>query len=391
VAPDAEPAVEWSAPDEEPAAPDAEPVVEWSEIVESERERVEPGVEPRRAGPDAPDVEWASPEYAHGGVVLEPPAPDAEPYVEWAPPEIQPISAPRVAASDLGAPPVAAPPVAAPPVSAPPTAAESLAPPAAPRIISATKPPARGLILGTDRRNYPLLRGAIVKLAHDDAHLAGRVLAALLPAQGAIIEGPLAYDLTISGVGTYSVAIAGGRAFVEQINQPRGRHDAEFHLTADPLILAELLAGVEHRIGRFFGPAKVRGRKRRLKALQPLPPSSPTLADAARAGAQLDPEVVYRTFAYAVHPSQTKGHSFTVAQRIEGDPPETWYLTASDGTGLTVSAKPPADEPAATVTMTRATFDRLLRNDLVPSGERPAIRGDAGAVALMHSWTEQAR
>ena len=41
--------------------------------------------------------------------------------------------------------------------------------------------------------------------------------------------------------------------------------------------------------------------------------------------------------------------------------------------------------------MTRATFDRLLRNDLVPSGERPVIRGDAGAVALMHSWTEDAR
>jgi hypothetical protein len=92
-----------------------------------------------------------------------------------------------------------------------------------------------------------------------------------------------------------------------------------------------------------------------------------------------------------VHPSQTRGHSFTVAQTIEGDPPETWFLTAGDGTGLTVSATPPADEPAATVTMSRATFDRLLRNDLVPNGERPAIRGDAGAVALMHSWTEQAR
>jgi hypothetical protein len=382
VAPDAEPAVEWSAPaTDEPAAPDAEPVVEWSEIVESEREPVEPGVEPRRAGPDAPDVEWASPEYTHDDEVLEPPAPDAEPYVEWTPPETQSVAAAPAAEPE---------PVAAPepePVAVP----EPVAAPAAPRIISATGPPARGLILGTDRRSYPLLRGAIVKLAHDNAHLAGRVLAALLPAQGAVIEGPLAYDLTISGVGTYSVAIAGGRAFVEPINHPRGRRDAEFHLTADPLVLAELLAGVEHRIGRFFGPARFRGRKRRVRALEPLPQSTPTLADAARAGAQLDPELVYRTFAYAVHPSQTKGHSFTVAQTIEGDPPETWYLTAGDGTGLTVSGNPPAEDPAATVTMSRTTFDRLLRDDLVPSGERPAIRGDAGAVALMHSWTEEAR
>ena len=314
-------------------------------------------------------------------MLLEPPAPDAEPYVEWSPPETRTAAPP--------APDVAPPPAAE--IVAPPPPAEALVAPSAPRIISATKPPARGLMLGTERRDYPLLRGAIVKLAHDNAALAGRVLTALLPAQGAVIDGPLGYDLTISGVGTYSIAIAGGRAFVEPLDHPRGRPDAEFHLTADPLILAEMLAGVEHRIGRFFGPARVRGRKRRVKALQALPQSSPTLADAARAGAQLDPELVYRTFAYAVHPSQTKGHSFTVAQTIEGDPPETWFLTASDGTGLTVSAKAPADEPAATVTMTRATFDRLLRNDLVPSGERPVIRGDAGAVALMHSWTEDAR
>ncbi len=389
VAPDAEPAVEWSAPEEEPAAPDAEPVVEWSEIVESEREPVEPGVERRRAGPDQPDVQWAPPGYEHAGVLLEPPAPDAEPYVEWSPPETLTAAPPTPELVPLPAPDLDAPP--AEPVAAPPPAAEALVAPSAPRIISATKPPARGLMLGTERRDYPLLRGAIVKLAHDNAALAGRVLAALLPAQGAVIDGPLGYDLTISGVGTYSVAIAGGRAFVEPLDRPRGRPDAEFHLTADPLILAELLAGVEHRIGRFFGPARVRGRKRRVKALQALPQSTLTLADAARAGAQLDPELVYRTFAYAVHPSQTKGHSFTVAQTIDSDPAETWFLTASDGTGLTVSANPPADEPAARVTMTRATFDRLLRNDLVPSGERPVIRGDAGAVALIHSWTEDAR
>src|SRR5262249_33804181 len=156
--------------------------------------------------------EWVSPEYIHGGELLEPPAPDAEPYVEWAPPETQTVAPPAEPAPDLAAAAVAAP-------------VEPLAAPTAPRIISATNPPPRALILGTDRRDYPLLRGAIVKLAPDDAHLAGRVLAALLPAQGAVIEGPLAYDLTISGVGTYSVAIAGGRAFVEPINHPRGRAD----------------------------------------------------------------------------------------------------------------------------------------------------------------------
>jgi hypothetical protein len=380
VAPDAEPAVEWSASSDEPAAPDCEPAVEWSEVVESSVEPVEHAVEPPRAGPDAAPVEWGPPSIARAGVVIEPPAPDAEPYVEWAPPET-----PQPAQPSPPPEPVQAVPPPAPVQAAAPPA------PAGPRIVSAPKPPPRALVLGTEKRAYPLLRGAIVKLAHDDPELAGRVLAALLPAQGAVIEGPLAYDLTIAGVGTYGIAIAGGRAFVEPLEHPRGRHDAEFHLTAEPLILAELLAGVEHRIGRFFGPARVKGRKRRVKALQALPARTPTLADAARAGAALSPELVYRTFAYAVHPSSTRGHTFTVAQAIVGDPPETWYLTAGDGAGLSVSATPPADPPAATVTMTRDTFDRLLRRDLVPGGQLPVVRGDHGAVALMHSWTEQAR
>jgi hypothetical protein len=187
------------------------------------------------------------------------------------------------------------------------------------------------------------------------------------------------------------VASAGGRAGVEALDVPRGRDVADFHLTADPLILAELLAGVEHRIGRFFGPARVRGRKRRVKALRQLQTTTASLTDAARAGATLDPELIYRAFAYAVHPSWTRGHDFTVAQVIEGDPPETWYLTAGDGAGITVSATPPATAPAATVEMSRDVFQKLLRGDLVPHGRRPCVHGDRQAVALMHEWTQRAR
>jgi plasmid stabilization system protein ParE len=246
-------------------------------------------------------------------------------------------------------------------------------------------------MLGTDRRDYPLLRGAIVKLAHDDPNLASRLLAALLPAQGAAMEGPLGYDITIRGTGTFGVAIAGGRAGVEPLNLPRGRHVAEFHLTSDPLVFAELLAGVDHRIGRFFGPVRVRGRKRAVKALRALRTTTASLTDAARAGADLDPELVYRTFAYAVHPTWTRGHDFTIAQSIAGDPTETWYLTAADSAGLTVSSNPPATGPVATVEMSREVFRKLLRDEPVPHGQRPTVHGDRHAVALMHEWTQRAR
>jgi hypothetical protein len=95
--------------------------------------------------------------------------------------------------------------------------------------------------------------------------------------------------------------------------------------------------------------------------------------------------------AYAVHPTWTRGHAFTIAQTIDGDPPETYYLTARDGFGLAVTTVEPARTPVATVTMSRATFDLLLKEEPVPSGQRPAIRGDRDAVNALYGWIEKAR
>jgi hypothetical protein len=374
---------ERPADDDEPPAPDAEPGVEWADVVEITREPCTPGVEPVR--PPAEQEEhapWTRPGFdsADADEPDEPPAPDAEPGVEWSPPDEPPP--PAAVAEPSPVEPVV--------VSEPPPAPAVEAKPAGPVIVPAAKSPSRALMVGTDRRDYPLLRGAIVKLAHDDPATAARLLTALLPAQGAAIEGPLAYDVTIGEAGTYGIAIAGGRASVERLDGPHSRSVADFHLIGDPVMLAELLAGVDHRIGRFFGPVRARGRKRRLKQLRPLANGTIGLAEAARAGARLDPELVYRVLGYAVHPSWTRGHSFTIAQEITGDPPETWYLTARDGAGITVSSAAP-EEPAATVSMSREAFDRLLREDPIPAGRRPCVKGDLEAVAQMRAWTQRAR
>jgi hypothetical protein len=257
-------------------------------------------------------------------------------------------------------------------------------------IVPAPRPPARSLMVGTDRRDYPLLRGAIVKLAHDDPAVAARLLVALLPAQAVAIEGPLSYDVTIREAGTFGVAIAGGRASVERLEAPHPRSVADFHLIGDAVTIAEVLAGVNHRIGRFFGPIRARGRRRRVKELRPLTAGTVSLQDAARAGARLDPELVYRVLAYAVHPSWTRGCDFTVAQEVTGEPPETWYLTARDGAGLTLSNTADGD-PDATVTMGRDVFDRLLRGEPVPRGRRPAVHGDREAVDQLQACTQRAR
>ena len=173
--------------------------------------------------------------------------------------------------------------------------------------------------------------------------------------------------------------------------EPRGRRTPTSTSRADALTLAELLAGVDHRIGRWRGPARFRGSRRKLDVLRALPATRSASRDAARAGAALEPSLVYRTLSYAVHPSWTRGERFTLAQEITGERPETWYLSARDGAGMAVSASPPEEGVEATVSMTRETFGLMLRGEAVPCGARPAVRGDHRVVALVKAWMDRAQ
>ncbi len=272
---------------------------------------------------------------------------------------------------------------------------EALVPAATPPekrpIVSAPAGPSRAHATGRSQRQYPWLRGALVKLAHDDPQAAGKLIAGLLPVQSAIVQGPVDYDITIAGVGTFAVTVAGGRAYVKDLEQPRGRREAEFHLSADPLTLAELIAGVPHKIGRFRGAARVSGRKRRLKPLKAIPAATLSLAEAARAGARLEPALIYRTFPYVIHAAWSRDHSFTVAQRITSDPPASWYVTVGNGGGVEILTAPPEAGADATVTMTPEGFSHLLRGEPTPPGHRPIVRGDREVVALLKSWLDRAQ
>ena len=313
-----------------------------------------------------------------------------------APAEAAPADAETAPADAETAPAEATPTAEAAPADAAPAPTET-APAAAPpervrrTIVSAPKAPAREHATGRSSRQYPWLRGALVKLAHDDPEAAGQIIAGLLPVQSAIVQGPVDYDLTITEIGTFAVTIAGGRAYVKVLEAPRGRREAEFHLAADALTLAELIAGVPHRIGRFRGAARVSGRKRRVKPLRAIPAARISLAEAARAGARLEPALVFRTFPYVVQAAWSRGHSFTVAQQIAGDPPETWYISVGNGRGMEILTSPPEGGADATVTMTREAFGHLLRGEPVPPGHRPYIRGDRAAVALLKSWLDRAQ
>jgi hypothetical protein len=296
-------------------------------------------------------------------------------------------SAPVVSAADA----VAASPSGEAARVAAPARAPASTPPPRPRIVTEAKHPARADVVGSSTREYPWLRGALVKLAHDDPRAATRLLLGLVPVQRALVAPPVEYDLTIRGDGTYAISIGQQGATAKPLPGPRPRRQAAYHVSADVVTLAELLAGVPKRMGRWFGPIKVHGRRRGAEALRDaLVGARLDLAAAARAGAEPEPELVFRAFAYAIHPAWTKGHSFTVAQEIADPSPQRWHVVVRDGAPVAVERRA-TSAPDAVVTMSRATYLHLLRGEQAPSGERPAIRGDRAAVALLRAWTERAQ
>jgi hypothetical protein len=273
-----------------------------------------------------------------------------------------------------------------------PPASSAAQPPRRPRILTEPGQPGRADLVGSSRREYPWLRGALVKFAHDDPRAAARLLIGLVPAQRALVAPPLEYDLTIGGSGTYAISVTSDRAHAAAIEEPRPRGVAAFHVAADVVTLAEVLAGVPKRTGRWFSPVKVQGRRRGAEALRDaLAGADLSLVAAARAGADLDPELVFRAFAYAIHPAWTRGYRFTVAQELVDPRPVRWHVAVRDGVPVSIERRPPAQPPDAVVSMTRAAFGHLLRGEPVPSGERPAIRGDRAAVAALKAWTDRAQ
>ena len=254
--------------------------------------------------------------------------------------------------------------------------------------VSAPEPPGR-VATGRAARRYPPLRGALVKLAHDDPRTAAELLVGLLPAQWRLLPRPVDYDLTIAELGTFAVTVHAGGAKVCPIDHPRT--GAEFHLRADALTLAEMLAGHGPR-PRRFGRARVTGRARRARVFEAIAQTGLSLAEVVRAGAILQPEAVLRTLAYAVPPAWTRGHDFSIAHTFSGaDGEPTLYITARDGRGLTVSGDPPPEAPRATIHITRTAFSALLRGEEPPPGQRPVTRGDHRAAQQLRAWVDRAR
>ena len=251
-------------------------------------------------------------------------------------------------------------------------------------IVSAPSEPPGDLARGRASRELPPLRGALVKLAHDDPAAAGRIIAGLLKAQHVLVDSPPDYDLTIEEVGTFAVSPAGATTIVTPVDAPRGRGQAAFHLRTDALTLAETLTGADVRPRRRRGPVRASGRVRAARRLTGAIRTDVALADLVRAGAELEPALVLRGFAYAVPAAWTQGQRWVAEIRVQD---RVLTLEAHPAGGLSAREGGPERTPDARLRLTEQQFRDLVAGD----APDPAVEGDEQVLQRLLSLAGRAR
>src|SRR3954470_1558829 len=180
-------------------------------------------------------------------------------------------------------------------------------------------------------RRMDRTRAALEEMGRREPELAARLFVQMLPALAQRLDGPLAYDVAIEDLGTWHVAVDGngGGARVE-----RGSNGAsDFELHADAAGVAAWAAGGSPLRLMLSGKLKLTGKRRRALKLRALANGpEPTIADALKAGAELDADAIYSALPYLIDPEWTRGHSFTVVYEVEGA--GLWSVRVDDGQPL---------------------------------------------------------
>jgi ribonucleoside-diphosphate reductase beta chain len=236
---------------------------------------------------------------------------------------------------------------------------------------------------------------AFREMARSDPDLAARLVLMSLPVAARRIHGDLTYDLTVEGWGTYRVSAHNGHATVEQRPEDGDGHDpgVDFRMVMDARTLAQMAAGASPARLMLDGRLRIRGKRRRALKLRALAAEELDLAEVLRGGAEVEPDVLYRSLEYLIDPEWTRGHKFTVVYEIEGV--GAWQVEVRDGNRITVATGQPARGADATVKLSGDTFRSLLTGDITPTDAMQknltAIDGKIYPVTLLGRWMERAQ
>jgi ribonucleoside-diphosphate reductase beta chain len=235
-------------------------------------------------------------------------------------------------------------------------------------------------------------RQALRVMAREDPELAARLVVQTLPAAAAKLPPPIAYDMTVDPLGTWRIVVDENGASVTRADgngSPDGELD--FRLITDAEGLAQMASGGSPLRLLLGGRIRVRGKRRRAMKLRALAEGAdPSLADAVRAGAELDPDAVFRALPYLIDPAWTRGHRFVVAYEIEGI--GRWYVHVNDGEPLAVTYEGTA---GTLMRVSQDTYRGLVAGEITPAQamreQLTHVEGDIYPGTLLGRWIDRSQ
>jgi ribonucleoside-diphosphate reductase beta chain len=233
---------------------------------------------------------------------------------------------------------------------------------------------------------------AMARMADADPDLAARLVLQSLPAAAGALPAGLSYRLEVEGLGAWRVRALGGRAEVTAVASGASPDGDAFTVATDAPTLARL-AGGRNPIGPLArGRLRLRGKRRRALALRRLSPDAGP-RELARIGAPVDPDLLYRSLAYAIEPEWTRGHRFRVGYELIGEGGGRWHVEVDDGS-VRVERGFGSGSLDAIVRIEVETWLRLLRGELTPSQSMQLglteIEGQIYPVTLLGRWIDRA-
>jgi len=232
---------------------------------------------------------------------------------------------------------------------------------------------------------------AMRRMADADPELAARLVLQSLPAAAAGLPAGLSYRLELEDLGAWRVEAHGDRAEVSEVDDGGELNGEAFAISTDARTLARLAAG-----GNPIGPLargrlKLRGKRRKALALRALSQDAGP-RDLARLGLPVDPDLLFRSVAYAIDPEWTRGHRFTVGYELVGESGGRWHIAVDDGrigTGRGLG-----DEPDALVRIRYSDWLRLLAGEITPPEAMrlglTEVDGQIPPVTLLGRWIDRA-
>jgi ribonucleoside-diphosphate reductase beta chain len=233
-------------------------------------------------------------------------------------------------------------------------------------------------------------------MAQADPDLAAKLVLMSLPVVARRIHGELTYDLTVQGLGTYRVSKHNGTATVderpEQADVGRPDPGVDFTMVLDPRTLAEMAAGANPAKLMLEGRLRIRGKRRRALKLRAMSEGHLDLGEMLQAGADVEPDLLYRSLEYLIDPEWTRGHRFTIVYDLDGN---AWQVEIRDGNRPTVASGRPSGRADATVRLSLETFRSLLNGEMTPTEamqrDLTSVEGQIYPVTLVGRWMERAQ